>query len=125
MSIRAWPTISRHRSKNAEEHLFALKADFDAMDDFLEDTDSILHKRPGSLGDLIFKGIARGLTDSVDYCLNLASECDRLLLRDIIFKHVEAKAAAKALDRIPLFQYKRLASSYKEALSKLIALAAE
>ena len=76
---------------------------------------------------MIFKGVAQGLTEasSVGHCLTLASECDRLLLRDIICEHVEAEAAAKAHDRVPLYQYKKLAKSYKEALSKLIALAAE
>lgn len=127
MSFGAWPTISRHRSKHAEEHLFALKADFGAIDDFLEDTESLLHKRSGSFGDLIFKGIARGFTEAVSagYRFNLASECDRLLLRDVIFKHVEAEAAANAHDGVPLSRYKKLAVSYKEALSNLIALAAE
>ena len=35
------PTISRNRSKNAEEHLFTLKADFDATNEFLKGNESL------------------------------------------------------------------------------------
>lgn len=121
MSVSYWPEISRHCSKTAKEHIAALDADFDALDEAVEVSHSRIEKLPKLLRILISQGISQGIGEalSIGHPLNLSSECDRQLLQDVILKHIERQAAAKARDRIPLNRYDCLGQSYKDLVDKI------
>lgn len=120
MPARSRPRISQHRSKDAEEHLLALGADFKAVNESYSKSHS--QQLPTKLAYLITKGISQGLAEasSVGYCLSLTSESDRELLCNILLKHITTQAAAKARDRVPLDVYSGLAESYSSLLPKVL-----
>ncbi|CAD6580863.1 MAG: hypothetical protein ASARMPRED_000348 [Alectoria sarmentosa] len=126
-AVSYWSATSRHRSKNAGDHALALGPDFEVIDQFLKFSENYTHRLPGLIGEMLSRSISQVLAEasSIGYCLNLTSECDRQLLRDMILKLIETQTSAKLHNIIHLNQDKRVAKPYKELLSKMLALATE
>ncbi|CAD6580870.1 MAG: hypothetical protein ASARMPRED_000353 [Alectoria sarmentosa] len=112
-----WPVINWSPSQNALVHATSLEAEFEAIDACVELSVSKNNRLPSSLQKDISKAILKVFADN-DYPYE-SSEADENLIGGLLLKHINAEAAERARDRIPLQLYHDLRSSYHNFVTKL------
>lgn len=115
--------MGEHCSESVRDHLNALAADFEPINNFLETMENRSDRLPKWLSRLVSQGISEGIAEaaSSELHLNLSSEFHKQLLEGFIFERVTIQAAAKACKRIPVRRVKKFAKSYKCHWPKIIA----